>query len=93
MPIKAKQLPGHVYMTAAVPQQAYEDLKASAKRLHIPMTQALGLLVVATGPHLATIVEAQQDAVAAAGRQLVESDPLVAHRTQRKRERRSPAGQ
>jgi hypothetical protein len=52
-------------MTAALPEQAYNALKASCERLHMPMTEAIELLVVATGPHLPAIVAAQHAAMAA----------------------------
>jgi len=86
MPTKAKMLPGYVYMTAALPEDAYNQLKANCKRLHIPMTQAIGLLVGATGPHLPAIVEAQRAAAAKA------VDGLVVSR-QAQRQGRSRAAQ
>jgi hypothetical protein len=58
MPTKAQQRPGYVYKTVAIPEAAYAQVEAYAKRFRLPVTEAIGLIVGATGPHLAAAAAA-----------------------------------
>lgn len=86
MPSKADQMPGYVYATAAIPEDAYRAVKAYAKRIHLPMTQAIGLMVVATAAALPAAADAELAARDAKLRELVKPGSLVeAHRHRRRR--------
>lgn len=85
------QRAGFVYKTVAIPQVAYDRIDAYAKRLHLPITQAVGLILnVATGPH--GIVMTAQEADAEAARLAAEPDALTQLVTARKDRRRDLGG-
>src|ERR1035437_4161613 len=92
MPTKAKMLPGYVYLTAIVRNEDFPILKAYAKRIHLPVTQAIAQIIGASGPHLSALADAQEEAEAAKMRELAYSlDPLVNAVRQQRRRRRAPA--
>jgi hypothetical protein len=71
MPRKDQRLPGYVYKTAAIPEAALPAIEAFARRIRVPVSQAIGLLTaVATGPTGPALIEAHQ-APGAKGRELV----------------------